>query len=114
MSKREERLAENETRFREANEDLRGSRAELDFDTLQPTPFICECGDPHCTQIIRLTLVEYEQIRADPNAFAVVPGHDDPATERVVTGDLVDRNDRFAVVKKHGELRDITEGTDPR
>lgn len=114
MSKREERIAENETRFRAANEDLRGAGLRLGIDGAQPSPFICECGDPSCTQIVRLTLAEYEQVRSDPNTFAVVLGHDDPATERIVTGDVVDRNDRFAVVKKRGEFRDATEGTSPR
>jgi hypothetical protein len=114
MPEREERIAENETRFREANEDLRAARERFEIDPPQPTPFICECGDLDCRQIVRLTLDEYERVRANPNTFFVVPGHDDPATEQIVTGDVLDRNERFAVVKKRGEFRDATEGSDPR
>jgi hypothetical protein len=114
MPESEQRRAENEARFREANEDLRAARERFEFEAPEPTPFICECGDPRCREIIRLTLDEYERVRGDPNTFALVPGHDDPATEWVVTGDVVARNDRFAVVKKRGEFRDATEGSDPR
>jgi hypothetical protein len=114
MPEREERIAENGTRFRAANEDLRAARERFEIDPPQPTPFICECGDLDCRQIVRLTLDEYERVRANPNTFFVVPGHDDPATEQIVTGDVLDRNERFAVVKKRGEFRDATEGSDPR
>ena len=94
--------------------DLRAARERFEVDAEQPTPFICECGNVECRQIIRLTLADYERVRADPNTFFVVPGHDDPATEQIVTGEVLHRNERFAVVKKRGEFRKVTEGTDPR
>lgn len=114
MSERERRIAENETRFREANEELRGEWEDMDLALSREALFICECGDISCKQVMRMTLTEYEAVRDDPNTFAVVLGHDDMATERIVTGEVVDRNDRFAVVEKRNEHRDVTEGTDPR
>jgi hypothetical protein len=58
---------------------------------------------------VRLSLTEYEQVRLDSRHFAVVPGHDFPATERVVSG-----NDRFEVVEKVGPPIDVTDRTDRR
>ena len=114
MSQREERIAENETRFRTANEDLLHRWEGMEIEPGQQTPFICECGDTECAQVMRLTLAEYEAVRSDPNTFAVVPGHDDTPTERLVTEAVVEKNERFAVVEKRAEFRDATEATDPR
>jgi hypothetical protein len=108
------RIAENETRFRTANEDLLDRWADLGVDQLQEALFICECGDPCCNEIMRLTLPEYEAVRGDPNTFAVVPGHDDTPTEKLVTAAVVAKNERFAVVEKRPEYREATERTDPR
>ena len=114
MSDREMRIAENETRFRTANEDLLHRWADVGVDQLQETLFICECGDRRCNEVMRLTLPEYEAVRSDPNTFAVVRGHDDTATEKLVTAAVVAKNERFAVVEKRPEYREVTEGTDPR
>ncbi|MDQ3993132.1 MAG: hypothetical protein M3229_05690 [Actinomycetota bacterium] len=53
-------------------------------------------------------------MREDPNTFAVVPGHEDEATEQIVTENIVERNDRFAVVRRREAFRQDTEATDPR
>lgn len=114
MGVREQRIAENETRFRQANEHLLGEWREMGLPPERETFFLCECGDMGCTEVIRLARAEYEAVRADPNTFFVVPGHDDPATERIVTGEVVERNDRFAVVCKREPNRTDTEASDPR
>lgn len=113
MSSREERVAENETRFRRANEALLDKWDELELGREHATMFICECGDTRCTDVIRMTTDEYEAVRADANTFAVVPGHDDRPTEEIVEG-VVTENDRFTVVKKREPYRTATEATDPR
>ena len=112
MPDREERIAENETRFRDANETLLHRFEEMKIDP-EETIFLCECGDSDCTQTIRLTLSEYESVRSDANTFALVPGHEDAATE-AVTEAVIAKNERFTVVEKRAEYRDITEGSDPR
>ena len=114
MPSREERIAENETRFRAANEELLTRWGDLQLAREESALFICECGDVACRDVMRLTIAEYEAVRSDANTFAVVPGHDDKATEQVVTEEVCERNDRFAVVKKRGEYRSVTEATDPR
>ena len=112
MPEREERIAENETRFRAANERLLHRFEEMKIDP-EETVFICECGDTKCTETIRMTLSEYQAVRSDANTFALVPGHEDAATE-AVTETIIAKNERFTVVEKRGEYRHITEGSDPR
>ena len=104
--RRKERLARNEALFREVNErveELSGGTA------LEQVEFVCECGDESCIQTIPLTRPEYEQLRADPVHFAVVPGHEILEVENVVS-----EGDRFYVVRKHGEEQEIARATDPR
>jgi hypothetical protein len=103
MSDRASRRAHNETVFRAANEQLRATRDELDFQPAERTPFLCECGEPACVAPIMLSLGEYETVRSEPNRFALVPGHDDPEEETVVS-DGAAVGDRFAVVEKRRQL----------
>jgi hypothetical protein len=103
----EQRLAENEAIFRRANEQLAGRLQEI-APTLESYPFICECGDPHCTQIVNLTLDEYREIRARPDRFLMVPGHD-------ALGEKVVRSaERFEVVEKQGDARRAVDEYDRR
>lgn len=72
-----ERIAENQSRFREANE-----RIEQTAEAMQlvgPIPFVCECPAPACTELVRMTLPDYEAIRAHDRRFFVVPGHQETA-----------------------------------
>lgn len=119
MTERARRVAENEATFRQANEKLRARIAGLGVHDSQRVPFLCECGDRSCFQVVMLQLDEYEAVRDDPNAFLITPGHNDRETEEVVsdrsTKDTIpDGGDRFEVVRKRPEVRDITEGSDPR
>ena len=50
----------------------------------EPVPFVCECDDPACHRAIELTIGEYERAVAPAMDFVVLPGHEDPAVERVV------------------------------
>jgi hypothetical protein len=105
---RAQRIADNESRFREINERLRSDLRAVPDDQA-PVDFVCECGRVDCVEPVRLTLTEYEAVRASPLDFAVVPGHQAPDVE-----DVVDLNDRFARVRKHPEAADFVRSTDPR
>jgi hypothetical protein len=87
--------AENEAVFREANERQAEAVRPLVRDGL--VPFICECHDERCFEVLQLTLDEYAAVRERPAYFVVVPDHGHPA-ER-----LVERRDRFDVVEKTDE-----------
>ena len=98
-----ERVAANEATFRDANERIRDRADELDFP--DPVPFLCECGEPGCREIVRLTLVEYERVRRNGGThFFVLPGHDEIDGEN---GRVQDRNDRFVVVEKLGRAAKV-------
>jgi hypothetical protein len=119
VSERTRRVAENETTFRRANENLRARISGLAVRDGQEVPFLCECGDRTCFQVVLLLLDEYEAVRDDPNAFLITPGHNDRETEELVSDrssedSIPDGGDRFEVVRKRPEVRDITEGSDPR
>jgi hypothetical protein len=70
---------------------------------------VCECFDDECTEPMELTLAEYEQLRAQPNRFAVLPGHVDPNVERVI-----EEHERYVVVAKCGAGAIYAAMHDPR
>ena len=102
----EERAARNEVLFREANEKLGDKRQELDIGGL--TPFLCECGDPSCTELIVLPLEEYEHVRSHGNWFLVASGH------RTQDARTTEEHDAYVVVEKFGIAGRIAEEQDPR
>jgi hypothetical protein len=83
LDERKERVARNETRFREINENLR-----TDLEKLPSAPsavaFVCECGLSACTGIVEMGIGEYEAVRASSRRFLILPGHEIPDTERVI------------------------------
>lgn len=93
------RIGENQSTFREANEgiELAAERMAL----FGPIPFLCECPREGCTELLRLTLDEYEDIRSNPQRFVTVPGHEDVAIE-TGAGKLVERREGYVIVDKIG------------
>jgi hypothetical protein len=101
MDERSARLAKNETIFRAGNESIdkaAGGRVEK-------APYLCECGEQSCLARVELTPAEYEAVRASPARFVVVSGHEDLTAGEAVVG----RYDRFTVVEKQGEERELVE-----
>jgi hypothetical protein len=103
-----ERVAENQARFRAANEKISALALRTDLPRI---PFVCECANPRCVEIVRLTQAEYEAIRADGRHFLNAPGHEAAA---LGWGVVVERRDGFVVVEKIGEAGAIAEALDPR
>ena len=105
------KLALNQSRFRNANERLQRLARSHRFDATQRVPFICECADPSCQEIVMLSLIDYEAVRAHPNRFFLVAGHEDPeaAHERILEAEQ-----GYAVVEKVGTAGDEAERLDPR
>jgi hypothetical protein len=91
-----QRLAQNQALFREVNERIEqlGDLAVRD-GVLE---VLCECGSIGCATTLRVTVAEYEDVRAHPMRFFVVPGHVYEEVERVAF-----ECDRYAVVEKLGE-----------
>jgi hypothetical protein len=102
-----ERRATNEALFRDVNERIAESAERFDAEE---TDFVCECADPNCTDRVSASLAEYEQVRAEPTTFLVVPGHEEGDIERVVS----DRG-RFRMVDKfQAAVRRTVVRLDPR
>jgi hypothetical protein len=106
-----ERAAANQNRFREYNERIEPHNAVHHWVDPPYADWICECADVTCVEPVRLTVAEYETVRADPTHFLVAPGDDHvvPEVERVV-----DRTERYWVVQKIGEAGEVSEALDPR
>ena len=103
----QERVARNEAMFRSINEDIERGRDADDDQTL--VGFVCECGSAECSRLIELTPAEYEHVRSDPCRFAIVNGHEIPEVESVI-----ERHDRYAIVRKLEASGAVAKETDPR
>ena len=97
-----ERIVQNNHTFRDANEQIRARADEYDAP-IERIPFLCECPVPACTEVLRLTLVEYGEVRANPAHFFTVPGHEDADA---AVAHVVSREDGYVVVEKDQELRE--------
>jgi hypothetical protein len=107
MSRGAAQRAKNESTFGRANEDLEQKARVWSFGE-QPTPYLCECEDLRCTDVVMLGRSDYEAVRSDPRRFFVVPGHD------VLEDRVVEEYDGFHVVERTGEEGRLVEEQDPR
>lgn len=105
-----ERVARNDATFRDANEAIRARASHLSSD-MELVPFICECADLRCTKILRLTLDEYEAVRAHGRRFLMAPGHSDAAGEH---GRIVAEQASYVVFEKTGRAGELAGELDPR
>jgi len=74
-----ERRATTEAISRDVNERVAESAEHF---AAGRTEFVCECADPNCTHRVPASLTEYEQVRAEPTTFLVVPGHEQTTSSR--------------------------------
>ncbi len=93
------KLAINQSAFRSANERLRRAADSHRFRGEDRVPFLCECADENCREIVMLTIEDYEHIRAHPTWFLLVAGHED---ESATHERIVDAEQGYAVVEKIG------------
>jgi hypothetical protein len=66
--------AESRDRFRWANERIEEKAVELGIDGA--VPFLCECADRTCREILLLSVRDFREIRETPASFVVAPGHE--------------------------------------
>ena len=104
------KIAENEARFRTANEKIEDARLRLGADPIT-VPFVCECGRIECLETVRLTIAEYESVRSDGTCFVCVPGHEITVGG---VGRVVQETRSYVVVRKTGIAGDVAEQLDPR
>jgi hypothetical protein len=100
------RIAKNQATFRAANENINraGARVGLESDV----PFICECADETCIEIVRLSLEEYGGIREHPRHFFNAPGHERLSLDAGASVVVEDR-DGYVLVEKTGIAGELVE-----
>jgi hypothetical protein len=109
VDERARRIGLNEAVFREVNERIQELASTFGLGE-QAIDIVCECGHASCSNQLRLTMAEYEQMRRDPTLFAIHPGHEIPDVE-----DVVERRDGYDIVRKHeGDPARLAKRTDPR
>lgn len=101
------RVAANESSFRDLNESI--ERGRWPGDEHVPAAFRCECAQLGCSQMLELTIREYEHVRAHPRRFLVAVDHHLPGVE-----DVVETFENYLVVEKRGEAGAFAQATDPR
>jgi hypothetical protein len=99
-----ERIARNDSIFRQANEGISEVAEASEFP--QPVPFICECADPACRDMVLLTLPEYAAVRQEPTTFLNVPGHQASAQG---WAQVIETHDNYVVVAKVGPAGEVAE-----
>jgi hypothetical protein len=103
----EQRLAANESIFREVNEGI--NKGGWPGDEGSPVGFRCECARLGCNALVSLTPREYERLRAFPRRFVMLPGHELEDVETVV-----EAMPGYVVVEKRDEAGSAAEASDPR
>jgi hypothetical protein len=109
--RRKEFVARNEARFREHNEWSKSSNAAHTWVDPPVPDWSCECGWEDCHEPVRVSIAEYEAVRAVPTRFLVAPsdGHLAPEGERVI-----ERHASHWVIEKVGAAAALAAELDPR
>ena len=102
-----ERTAASESIFREINEGIK--RGQWPGDEGQPVGFRCECARLGCSELVAMTVRDYERVRRHPRRFLVARGHERPEIETVI-----ETHPDYAVVEKRGQAGLVAEDSDPR
>jgi len=105
------RIALNEVRFRDSNEEIEATADELDLQGL--VPFICECPVRSCVEIVRLTLDEYQAVRKHRARFVNAPGHERISVEAGV-GAIAKRTPRYVLVDTIGTAAQLAAVDSPK
>jgi hypothetical protein len=103
----EEKIARNNDAFRRANEGIREAAERHRFEA--PVPFVCECPEPTCRELVRVRLEAYDEVRRHPRRFLTVPEH-----AHREGGEVVERSDGYFVVEKSGRAGEVAAELDPR
>jgi hypothetical protein len=100
------RAARNQTLFRAVNEEIRDASELASCGGEVVHDFVCECASATCTTPIRLSLREYDEIRASPRLFVLAPGHEEPGVEQVVR-----EGPTATIVEKLGDAVEVADET---
>jgi hypothetical protein len=108
QTEREVRAARNQSVFRAVNEKLLDLNRAF-ADATNTFVIACECADMSCLETLELAAAAYEDVRREPNRFAVLPGHVYPEVEVVVA-----EAEGYVIVEKISAAADVAAILDPR
>jgi hypothetical protein len=108
---RARKIALNQSTFRCANERIERAAQSHHFEVSQRVPFICECADPCCRELVMISLVDYEAVRAHPDRFFLVAGHEDTDETRER---ILEAEKGYVVAEKIGTAGREAARLDPR
>lgn len=100
---REVRAARNQSLFRAVNEKIREMNEAFATVTAE-FAIACECADTHCINTLQIAPADYDEVRAAPRRFAVLPGHVIPEVELVV-----DETPEYVIVEKIAKAAELAE-----
>lgn len=109
MTESQKQIGRNEHEARAANEivSVEGEQAKmLGHEALA---VLCECGDRGCHLPLVMSVDDYEEIRSEPDHFAVLAGHEILDAERIIA-----RRDEYLIVQKYGDAGKVATDGDPR
>jgi hypothetical protein len=104
----DQKVAQNESLFRSANERIEATALDWGAADNNPISFLCECSDLECVGRVEVPTSVYERVRAEAEQFLVLPGHQRPEEE------VAEQTERYVVVRKLGEEGDAAEEEAPR
>lgn len=96
QQERQARAARNQALFRSVNEKLKEVNRAF-AEQLNTLTIACECADTTCVEMLEISPLDYERVRADPLHFVVLPDHVYPEVE-VVIGEEAG----YVIVEKQG------------
>src|SRR5690242_2266935 len=108
QTEREVRAARNQSMFRAVNEKLLELNRAF-ADATHTYVISCECADTSCLETLELAPATYEDVRREPNRFAVLPGHVYADVEVVVA-----EAEGYVIVEKTSTAADVATILDPR
>ena len=105
---RELRAARNQSIFRAINEKII-ELSEAFRSITGNFEIACECADTQCLASVTIAPAAYDEVRASPNRFVVLPGHVVPEVEVTVA-----ETQGYVVVEKMAAAGELAETLDPR
>jgi hypothetical protein len=99
-----EQIGRNDSIFRQANERIDKVAEAGEFEGV--APFLCECADMRCHEVVFLTLAEYAEVRMGPRLFLNVTGHEASSQG---WAQVIESHGAYVVVKKIGPAGEVAE-----
>jgi hypothetical protein len=102
--------ARTQSLLRDMNERVRAINHDF-TDVLPLGDWMCECANDECTERVRVSTAEYEEVRAVATRFIVAPNDSHVLAE---IEHVTKRTDRYWVVEKNGEAAKLAARAAPR